>query len=62
MNEARKRLLASKEKFDSRVFEKIKNNPRPSSADLWSLSEEKLLNGEELMIFQICSNYVFGQL
>lgn len=51
MNESRKRLLDDREKYDNELFEKIKNNPKPSILELWSLSEEKFIEWRRLNDF-----------
>ena len=40
MNEFRKRFLREKQEEIEKVFEKIKDNPKPDVLDLWFLSEE----------------------
>lgn len=51
MNEPRRIMLEEKEKFDKELFEKIKNNPKPSIEDLWSLSEEKFIEWRRINDF-----------
>lgn len=51
MNEIRRQILKDQEDNDIELFEKIKNNPRPSPADLWSLSEERFIEWRRLNDF-----------
>lgn len=51
MNRTREKLLENREKFDNELFEKIKNNPKPSILELWSLSEEKFIEWRRLNDF-----------
>lgn len=51
MNRTREKLLEDREIFDNELFDKIKNNPKPSILELWSLSEEKFIEWRRLNDF-----------
>lgn len=57
MNEFRKSYLESRETLDVEIFERIKNNPKPSINDLWALSEERFIEWRKLNDFPRLLNH-----
>lgn len=53
MNHVREGMLKAKEKVDSELFEKIKDNPHPDALDLWQLSEERFIEWRKLNDFPV---------
>lgn len=51
MNDFRKEWLERKEESDIQLFEKIKNDPRPSITDLWELSEKRFIEWRKIHDF-----------
>jgi len=57
MNKYREMFLKETEDVDKRIFDKIKNNPKPDIIDLWSLSERRFIEWRQTHDFPVLMSH-----